>query len=129
MPSNLVAVDHPPEFDVYPNERLLSQPPYPEFKLYPLRNLRPPVAARDHRGADVLATLEEIDDEWYDGFDRLDIHGYAEDYALELDLGDLVRIRPSGLARLWVGRLRAFDLELERGAARLVAVSAASVRS
>ena len=40
----LVAVDHPPEFDVYPNERLLSQPPYPEFKLYPLRGLRP------HRG-------------------------------------------------------------------------------
>ena len=85
----LVAVDHPPEFDVYPNERLLSQPPYPEFKLYPLHNLRPPVAAKDHRGLDVLATLEEIDDEWYDGFDRLDIHGYAEDYALELNLGDL----------------------------------------
>ncbi len=85
----LVAVDHPPEFDIYPNERLLSQPPYPEFKLYPLRNLRPPVAAKDHRGLDVLVTLEEIDDEWYDGFDRLDIHGYAEDYALELNLGDL----------------------------------------
>ena len=57
MPSNLVAVDHPPEFDVYPNERLLSAPPYPEFKLYPLQGLRPPVAARDHRGADVLATF------------------------------------------------------------------------
>ncbi|MDE2733384.1 MAG: FG-GAP-like repeat-containing protein, partial [Gemmatimonadota bacterium] len=61
----LVAVDHPPEFDIYPNERLLSAPPYPEFKLYPLQGLRPPVAARDHRGADVLAVLQEIDDEWY----------------------------------------------------------------
>ena len=70
----LVAVDHPPEFDIYPNERLLSAPPYPEFKLYPLHNLRPPVAAKDHRDADVLATLQEIDDEWYDGFDWLDIH-------------------------------------------------------
>jgi len=85
----LVAVDHPPEFDVYPNERLLSQPPYPAFKLYPLHNLRPPVAAKDHRGLDVLAALQAIDDEWYDGFGRLDIHGYAEDYVLELDLGDL----------------------------------------
>lgn len=85
----LVAVDHPPEFDVYPNERLLSAPPYPEFKLYPLRALRPPVAARDHRGVDVLATLQAIDDEWYDGFARLDIHGYAEAHALELNLGDL----------------------------------------
>ena len=74
---------------MYPNERLLSQPPYPEFKLYPLHNLRPPVAARDHRGADVLSVLQEIDDEWYDGFKQLDIRGYAEDYALELDLGDL----------------------------------------
>ena len=85
----LIAVDHPPEFDIYPNERLLSAPPYPEFKLYPLRGLRPPVAAKDHRGADVLTVLQEIDDEWYDGFGRLDIHGYAEDYALELNLGDL----------------------------------------
>ena len=85
----LVAVDHPPELDVYPNERLLSAPPYPAFELYPLRKLRPPVAARDHRGADVLAALQAIDDEWYDGFARLDIHGYAEDHALELNLGDL----------------------------------------
>ena len=85
----LVAVDHPPEFDVYPNERLLSAPPYPAFELYPLRKLRPPVAARDHRGVDVLAALQAIDDEWYDGFARLDIHGYAEDHALELNLGDL----------------------------------------
>ena len=85
----LLAVDHPAGLDIYPNERLLSQPPYPEFKLYPLRELRTPVTAIDHRGADALPALLEIDDNWYEGFDRLDIHGYAEDYSLELDLGDL----------------------------------------
>ena len=85
----LVAIDHPPGVDIYPNERLLSQPPYPEFKLYPLRNLHPPIAAIDHRGIDVLTQLQAVDDEWYEDFARLDIHGYAEDYSLELDLGDL----------------------------------------
>jgi len=85
----LVAIDHPPGLEIYPNERLLSQPPYPEFALYPMREMRPPIAAKDHRGLDVLDPLLEIDDEWYEGFKQLDIHGYAEDHALELDLGDL----------------------------------------
>ena len=106
----LIAVDHPPEFDVYPNERLLSEPPYPEFKLYPLRGVaptggrpRPPGRGRvgpSARRSTMSGTMDSH---------VLDIHGYAEDHALELNLGDLVRIRPSGLARLWLGRLRAFD--------------------
>ena len=85
----LVVVDHAPGLDVFPNERLLASPPYPEFKLYPMRDLRPPVAVRDHWGRDALAPLLAIDDEWYEGFELLDIHGYAEKYALELDFGDL----------------------------------------
>ena len=89
----LVAVDHAPGLDIFPNERLLAAPPYPEFKLYPMRDLRPPIAAHDHRGRDALAPLLEIDDEWYEGFERLDIHGYAEEYALELDFGDLADMR------------------------------------
>jgi hypothetical protein len=36
--------------------------------------------------------LRAIDDEWYEDFARLDIRGYAEDYSLELDLGDLAEI-------------------------------------
>ena len=85
----LLAVDHLPGMDIYPNERLLSQPPYPEFGLYPLQHLRSPLSAVDHRGADALPALQTIDDEWYEEFARLDIHGYAEEYSLELDFGDL----------------------------------------
>ncbi len=85
----LIAIDHPPGLEIYPNERLLSQPPYPEFALYPMHEMRSPIAAKDHRGLDVLDPLLEIDDKWYEGFKQLDIHGYAEDHALELDLGDL----------------------------------------
>jgi len=100
---HLVAVDHPVDVDVYPNERLLSSPPYPEFRVYPLRDLRPPRRARDHRGRDILAPLRAVDDEWYDDFGLTDIHGYAEDYSITLDLGDLSQNpHPVLLAYGWV---------------------------
>lgn len=85
----LVAVDHPEGVEVYPNERLLSAPPYPDFRLYPLRGLRPLRGATDQRRQEVSAALAKIDDEWYTGFGETPIHGYAQEYALTLDLGDL----------------------------------------
>ena len=99
----LVAVDHPLGVSVHPNERLLSSPPYPEFGLFPVTDLRPLHAARDHRGRDILDLLGEIDDEWYEGFETGDIHGYAGDHALILDLGDLSSwSHPILLAHGWV---------------------------
>ena len=101
--AELIAVDHPPGLEVHPNERLLSAPPYPEFEACALAGLRPPAAARDDRGNDILAQLEHVDDDWYDGFERLRIHGYARQYSLLLDLGDLSRMqRPALLAHGWV---------------------------
>ena len=99
----LVAVDHPVGTTVYANERLLSAPPYPEFNPYPLEQLRPLRAATDHRGVDVAAQLRAIDDEWYEGFGHTRIHGYAQDHALILDLGDLATVpHPVLLAYGWV---------------------------
>ncbi|MGY8822833.1 MAG: FG-GAP-like repeat-containing protein [Candidatus Latescibacterota bacterium] len=99
----LVAIDHPKDVDVYPNERLLSAPPYPEFSLYPLTDLRPPRAAQDHEGRNVLKALSKVDDIWYEGFARTDIHGYAEEFSLTLDLGDLAGVEhPVLLAYGWV---------------------------
>ncbi len=85
----LVAVDHPSGVEIYPNERLMSSPPYPDFRLYSLKDLQPPQRASDHLGRDILASLHRIDDLWYDGFERDRIHGYARDYTIELDLGNL----------------------------------------
>ncbi len=85
----LVAVDHPEDLEVLPNERLLSAPPYPEFRLYPLRGLRPLRGVSDHRGRAVGPVLAAVDDEWYSDFGHTSIHGYAEQYSLTLDLGDL----------------------------------------
>ena len=99
----LLAVDHPSGVDIYPNERLLSCPPYPPFHLYPLQDLHPPQRATDHRGEDILARLTTIDDDWYDGFDLTNIHGYARDYSITLDLGDLRQNEhPVLLAYGWV---------------------------
>ena len=99
----LVAVDHPAGVEVYANERLLSSPPYPEFRLYPLKDLRPPEGAVDHRGRDIIASLRSIDDDWYEGFERERIHGYARDYSIELDLGDLSGVvHPVLLGYGWV---------------------------
>ena len=100
---HLLAVDHPAGVEVFPNERLLSSPPYPEFRLYSLKDLQPPRRAIDHLGRDIIASLRSIDDDWYEGFERERIHGYARDYAIELDLGDLSRCdHPVLLGYGWV---------------------------
>ena len=99
----LIAVDHPPSVTVHPNERLLSSPPYPGFELFPVARLQPLRAARDHRGRDILDLLGKVDDDWYEGFETGDIHGYAGDHALTLDLGDLSDwSHPVLLAHGWV---------------------------
>ena len=99
----LVAVDHGTDFRVFPNERLLSAPPYPEFIPYAMTDLRPPRSAVDHLGRDFTGALLEKDDVWYDGFRKTDIHGYVEEHSLTLDFGNLRNIqRPVLLAHGWV---------------------------
>src|SRR5207248_9523621 len=73
----LLAVDHPQGIEVYPNERFLSAPPFPEFKVIASRNARPPLAARDDRGRDVLPELLRRDRRYVLGFDRLAFAGFA----------------------------------------------------
>jgi len=85
----LLAVDHPAEVEVYPNERLLPGPPFPEFKLYTSRNARPPVSARDDRGNDILPLISAIDRRYPEEFEKLPFKGYAREHAIELDLGNL----------------------------------------
>src|SRR6185437_5488818 len=43
--AKLLAIDHPSGAQVYPNERFLSNPPYPAFKVIASRNVRPPAGA------------------------------------------------------------------------------------
>ena len=86
--TRLLAVDHPADTEVYPNEYFASNPPYPEFKVISSRNARPPVAARDDAGSDVLAQLLYRDRKYVTGFELLPFAGFTKMHTLELDLGE-----------------------------------------
>jgi hypothetical protein len=82
----LIAVAHPSDTEVFPNEGMVS-PPLPPFKLYRTRGAAPPVRATDDHGRDVLARIERLDRQYPDDFALHRIRGYAERHALTLDLG------------------------------------------
>ena len=84
----LLAIDHPASFDVYPNERFASNPPFPEFGVVPSRNAHPPVGAWDDRGNDVLALLAKRDRKYVTSFEELSFAGFAKLHWIELDLGE-----------------------------------------
>ena len=80
----LIAVAHPPDVDVYPNEGLNFPPP--QFKLYTTRGARPPLAALDDHGHDVLPRITRIDREYPDDFRLQKIRGFADEHTLTLKL-------------------------------------------
>lgn len=81
----LLAVDHPSDFDVYPNEYFASAPPYPEFKVIVSRNAAPPAGAWDEHGHDVLPDL--LANRYFGDFELLPFKGFAQLHSLELQLG------------------------------------------
>jgi len=90
----LLAVDHPAEVNVYPNEYFASNPPYPKFKVIASRNARPPAGAWDDSGRDVLPQLLRRDRKYVTGFKLLPFAGFAKPHDLELDLGPIDSRRP-----------------------------------
>jgi tetratricopeptide (TPR) repeat protein len=90
----LLAIDHPSGIAVYPNEYFASQPPFPEFKVITSRDARPPRAALDDRGRNVLPQLLQRDRRYVTGFESLPFTGFAKTHFLELDLGPIDTARP-----------------------------------
>ena len=87
--AKLIALDHPADTQVYPNERLMPAPPFPEYGLFITKDARPPVSAMDDHGHDVLPQIRSIDRQYPGDFKLLPFKGYAEEHSLILDLGDL----------------------------------------
>ncbi len=85
--ARLLAVDHPADADVFPNEYFSSNPPFPDFKIVASRNPQPPAGAWDDRGRDVLALLLKRDHRYVTGFELLPYKGFTKPHWLELDLG------------------------------------------
>jgi Flp pilus assembly protein TadD len=80
----LISVAHPQGVGVYPNEGL-TEPPQP-FKIYSTRDARPPLAAVDEHGHDVLSRIARLDREYPDDFKLYGIRGYADEHELTLKL-------------------------------------------
>jgi Tfp pilus assembly protein PilF len=83
----LLAIDHPAAYQVYPNERFVSSPPFPEFRVIASRAAHPPVDAWDDRGNDVLPLIVKRDRKYVTSFEGLPFAGFAKLHYLELDLG------------------------------------------
>ncbi len=88
--AQLVAVDHDEDVRIFPNERFSGPPPFPEDKLFAVRRMLAPVAARDLEGRDRLKELEAPDDgKTINGFTHLSLPGFAERHAVELQFEEV----------------------------------------
>jgi tetratricopeptide (TPR) repeat protein len=83
----LLAIDHPAAYDVFPNERFASNPPFPEFRVVATLGARPPLGAWDDKGNDVLQLLSAADRKYVTSFEELPFAGFAKLHSIELDLG------------------------------------------
>ena len=83
----LLAIDHPAALEVNPNERFVSAPPFPEFRVVENRDAHPPIAALDDRGNNVLPLISKRDRKYVSDFDDLPFTGFAKLHWLEVDLG------------------------------------------
>lgn len=92
----LLAIDHPVGYDVFPNERFASNPPFPEFKVIATRadSSHAPLGAWDDKGRDVLPLLAKHDRKYVTQFDELPFAGFAKLHYVELDLGSIDDKKP-----------------------------------
>src|SRR6202790_943790 len=83
----LLAIDHPANVEVNPNERFVSNPPFPEFRVIATQGARTPAGAWDDRGRDVLPLIAKHDRKYVTDFDSIPYTGFAKLHWIELDLG------------------------------------------
>ena len=88
----LLAIDHPADVEVYPNEYFASNPSYPPFKVVVSRDARPPAGAWDEHGHDVLPDL--LAHRYFGDFELTQFAGFAKPHSLTLDLGEAYRGGP-----------------------------------
>jgi Tfp pilus assembly protein PilF len=93
----LIAVDHPGNVLVNPDEKFLDDPPFATGKIVASADVRLPVGAWDGDGQDVLTLLSRQDHQFASGFKAIAYDGFANLHPLTLDLGTL---RPGAPVRL-----------------------------
>ena len=93
----LLAIDHPDDVEVNPDERFLDDPPFASGRVVASSDTHLPVAAQDGEGRDVLDQLSRRDHVFTSGFTVLPYDGFANLHALTLDLG---AVKPDAPLRL-----------------------------
>ncbi len=92
--ARLLAVDHPIDVEVYPNEHFASELPFPQFKVIASRDAHLPAGAWDDHSRNLLPLLREQDHKYVTNFPLAPYAGFAEMHWIELDLGDWDSSRP-----------------------------------
>jgi tetratricopeptide (TPR) repeat protein len=90
----LVAVDHPENVDVNPDERFLDDPPFASGRVIASTGARLPAGAWDGEGRDVLDAVSRRDHTFASGFTAVAYDGFANLHTLTLDLGDVDAKKP-----------------------------------
>jgi tetratricopeptide (TPR) repeat protein len=85
----LVAVDHPVDVEVNPDEKFLDDPPFASGRVVASKGVRLAVGAWDGEGRDVLDVLIRRDHRFASGFTATPYDGFAHEHALTLDLGEV----------------------------------------
>ncbi|MGD0737228.1 MAG: FG-GAP-like repeat-containing protein [Terracidiphilus sp.] len=85
----VVAVDHPEDVEVNPDERFLDDPPFASGRVVATKDARLPVGAWDGEGRDVLDVLSRRDHKFASGFTIAPYDGFANLHMLTLDLGEV----------------------------------------
>jgi len=74
----LLAIDHPAAYEVFPNERFVSAPPFPEFRVIASRGARAPAGAWDDRGNDVAGVDLQARSQVRHKFRRVAVRGIRQ---------------------------------------------------
>ncbi len=90
----MVAVDHPENVEVNPDERFLDDPPFASGRVVASTGARLPVGAWDGEGRDVLDAVSRRDHTFASGFTPQPYDGFANLHALTLDLGTVDAKKP-----------------------------------
>jgi tetratricopeptide (TPR) repeat protein len=84
----LIAVDHPENVEVFTNEKV-GPPALAQPGMHVVSQRRPPVAATDSQGRDVLNLISSQDDRYLKAYEQKFCQGYVSDHYVEIDLGQL----------------------------------------
>lgn len=98
----VVAVDHPSDYEVFADEKLLPGPPYQEFRLFSASDPRLPVSAYSETGDDVLTSISKIDRVYSHVPNPLPFKGYTDQHSLTLDLGPVSNDYAVLLMHAWI---------------------------